>query len=52
MVETRIVIVCSQCGAFWDPAADLHRAGTRAMTIIDSNRTYIAVVSCCQTARS
>ena len=22
MVETRIVIVCSQCGAFWDPAAE------------------------------
>jgi hypothetical protein len=23
MVETRIVIACSQCGAFWDPAAEL-----------------------------
>jgi hypothetical protein len=22
VVETRIVIVCSQCGAFWDPAAE------------------------------
>jgi hypothetical protein len=22
MVDTRIVIVCSQCGAFWDPAAE------------------------------
>ena len=22
MVETRIVVVCSQCGAFWDPAAE------------------------------
>jgi hypothetical protein len=22
MVETRIVIMCSQCGAFWDPAAE------------------------------
>src|ERR1700690_374787 len=22
MVETRIVIVCSQCGVFWDPAAE------------------------------
>jgi hypothetical protein len=22
MVETRIVLVCSECGAFWDPAAD------------------------------
>jgi hypothetical protein len=22
MTETRIVIVCNQCGAFWDPAAE------------------------------
>ena len=22
MAETRVVIVCSQCGAFWDPAAE------------------------------
>ena len=52
MVETRIVIVCSQCGAFWDPAVEQASCTDPNHGTTDSNRTSTAAVSCSQIARS